>query len=408
MRIGVLLALFLLLGIWGVGDGDAADFAVVPSATVRCEYNSNINYAYQAPVSDCIFTVSPAAEFNYTTDTGQLQGRLGLNGLHYVTQSQLDHIDQNYQINGLYQATPRCKLTLNSAFIVDSTLQEEFLVSGLIMTRTPRQSILAAPGITYSLSERLAATLNYNFNRVTYQDQRFQDYTSQQVGLRLDRPLLNEKTVLTANLLGRETRYPGENIFRSLGVYLGANHKFSPEWEINFLGGLNFSFFNFQTQVQDPFQFPLIIQNTQQKVQKKETNPFVNLFATRRWSRLSLNAGYYMDQNASAFGTISNLSRVSVSLSYNFTERLSGSLGGSYSYTNQLSEANSQKNDFLGLTSQITYKLTPEFSLSPGYQFGRRDNISSGQSAQAQVVWVMLTYKQLSLPGLKKPKPLGK
>lgn len=396
MRTGALLALLLLLIILGGEAGDAADFSIIPSASVRCEYNSNLNYAFQAPVSDCIFTVSPAAEFNYTTRIGQLQGRLGLSGLHYVTQSQLDHIDQNFQINGQYQATPRCKLTLNSAYIVDSTLEQEFLVSGLIMNRTPRQSIQAAPGITYSLSERLAATVNYNFYKVNYQDPRFQNYTSQQVGLRLDRPLKNERTVLKGNILVRETRYPGENIFRSLGVYLGANHKFSPEWEVNFLGGLNISFFDFQTQVLDLSQFPFFIQTTQQRVKKTETNPFVNLSISRRWDRLTLTGSYYMDQNASAFGSISNLSRAGVSLSYNFSERLSGRLSGSYTWTNQISEANSNESNFMGLSSNVSYKLTPELSVSPGYQFGRRDDITGGQSAKGQVVYVMLTYKQLS------------
>jgi hypothetical protein len=245
--------------------------------------------------------------------------------------------------------------------------------------------------------------LNYNFNKVNYQDPRFQNYTSQQVGLSLQRPLKDEKTVLLGNFLVRETRYPGENLFRSLGFYLGANRKFSPLWEVNLLGGVNISFFDFQTRVQNPFEFPFGMQTTQQRVQKTETNPFVNLSITRHWERVSLNGTYYQDQNASANGTISNMSRTTVSLNYNFTERLFGTLSGSYTWTNQISEANGYRSDFIGFSPQVTYKLTPELSVSPGYQFGWRDNITGGQSAKAQVVWVMLTYKQLSVAGEKKP-----
>ena len=183
MRPAAGLVLALLWVSLTLGVGNAADWAVVPSVTARTEFNSNLNYDFTAPKSDYIFTLAPAAEFNYTTDIGQLQGRLGLTGLHYLSNGQLDHIDQNFQINGRYQAAPRWNLTLNTAYISDSTLTEELLTSGLIMTRTPRQSIQAAPGVTYALTERLAATVNYNFYKVNYQSPQFQNYTTQQVGL---------------------------------------------------------------------------------------------------------------------------------------------------------------------------------------------------------------------------------
>ena len=165
----------LILGLLWVsltlGVGNAADWAVVPSVTARTEFNSNLNYDFTAPKSDYIFTLAPTADFNYTTDIGQLQGRLGLTGRHYLSNGQLDHIDQNFQINGRYQAAPRLNLTLNTAYISDTSLQEEFATSGLIMTRTPRTSIQAGPGMTYALTERLSATVNYNFYKVDYQSQ---------------------------------------------------------------------------------------------------------------------------------------------------------------------------------------------------------------------------------------------
>ena len=251
MRPAAGLVLGLLWVSLTLGVGNAADWAVVPSVTARTEFNSNLNYDFTAPKSDYIFTVAPAAEFNYTTDIGQLQGRLGLTGLHYLSNGQLDHIDQNFQINGRYQAAPRLNLTLNTAYISDSTLTEELLTSGLIMTRTPRQSIQAAPGVTYALTERLAATVNYNFYKVNYQSPQFQNYTTQQVGLKLVQQLKNEKTSLIGNILANYTQYPAEDSFRSIGFYLGANHKFSPDWEANLVGGINRTYINFQTQVQN-------------------------------------------------------------------------------------------------------------------------------------------------------------
>lgn len=408
MRTGSVLALALLWVILPVETGNAADWAIVPSVSARTEFNSNLNYAFQGPIADYIFTLAPAAEFNYTTDVGQLQGRLGLTGMHYLSHGEIDHIDQNYQINGQYRLSPRCNLTLKSAYIVDTTLQEELLVSGLIMTRTPRASVLLSPGVTYALTERLAATVNYNFYKVNYQDQEFQNYTSQQVGLKLEQQLKNEKTMLLGNFIARQTRYPTGDLFRSLGCYLGTNHKFSQDWMVNLLGGVNISLINFQTQVLDLSQFPFFIQERQQRVKKTEANPFVDLSATRQWNKFSVTGGYSRDQNASAFGTISDLNRIYLSLRYNFSERLSGVLFGSYSLADQISERNNQQSDFFNFSPQASYKLTEEITVSPGYQFGRRDDITGGRSSNCQVVWVMLTYTQLAVASEKKPTaPVG-
>ena len=138
MRPAAGLVLGLLWVSLTLGVGSAADWAVVPSITARTEFTNNLNFAPTAPISDYIFTLAPTANFNYTTDIGQLQGILGVTGRHYLSNGQLDHIDQNFQINGRYQAAPRLNLSFSTAYISDSSLQEEFATSGLIMTRTPR------------------------------------------------------------------------------------------------------------------------------------------------------------------------------------------------------------------------------------------------------------------------------
>lgn len=407
MRPAAGLVLGLLWVSLTLGVGNAADWAVVPSVTARTEFNSNLNYQFRAPVSDYIFTLAPRADFNYTTDTGQLQGRFGLTGLHYLSNGQLDRIDQNFQINGWYQAAPRWKLTLNTAYISDSTLTEEFLTSGLIMTRTPRQSIQAGPGVTYALTERLAATVNYNFYKVNYQSPQFQNYTTQQVGLSLQQQLKNQKTVLIGNFIAQETNYPAQdNQYRSLGFQLGGIHQFSPDWEANLLGGINISFMDFRTQILDLSQLPFFISVKQVKVQQTQTNPFVNLSLTRHWTHFNITGGYIRNQSASAYGSISDNNRIYLTMNYIFTERLSGSLNGDYALTNQISQSNSVRSSYLNIGPQLAYKITEELSLSPGYRYGLRDQSSAGLTANTQIVWLMLNYTKLSI-GAKPPTPAG-
>jgi len=384
---------FLLWGVLGAKIAVAADLSLVPSINVQTEFTSNLNYDFKNPISDFISTLAYATEYNYTTETSQLQGRLGLKGMHYFRESSADHVDQNYQINGKYQVAPRWNLSLRSAYITDSTLQEELTASGLIMSRTPRQSIGLSPGVAYNITERLRATVNYSFNKVNYQDPRFRNYTSQYVGLNLSFPLKNQKTVLHGNITGQQTEYSsGSDLFRSLGFNVGANHKFTENWDFNFLGGVNISFMNFNTQVQDFSQFPFFVTTTTARVQKTTVGPYFSLFTTRRWTNLSITGGYTRNQGGSAFGTVSDLNSFNLSGRYAFTERLSGTILANYYFSTQISQTNELENAFLSFSPQLAYRVTEKLWTSVGYSFNMRNDISGGRSADAHIAWVMLTY----------------
>ncbi len=390
-RAGVVVA--LLWAMLGVNVAFAADWSVIPSIKARTEFNSNLNYDFTNKVSDYIFTAQPAVDFNYTTEISQLQSRLGLTGMHYLSHGNIDHIDQNYQINGQYRITPRWNLSLRSAYIVDTTLQEELTASGLIMTRTPRQSIAVGPAVAYNITERLAATVNYNLYRVNYQDPRFRNYTSQLVGLRLDFPLKNQKTVLQGNIIGRQTRYSaGSDLFRSLGIFAGANHKFTENWEVNLLGGVNISFLDFNTQVQDFSQFPFFITVRTARYKRTEVGPFVTLATTRRWTNITVTGGYSRNQSASGLGTISDLNSLFLSMKYDFSERLSGVFLANYYLSKQVSQGNDFQNDYYSFSPQLTYRVTEKMSTSVGYSFSTRDDLTRERSASAHIAWLLLNY----------------
>jgi hypothetical protein len=386
------MGLAILLSLGAANLAVAADWSLVPSVTQKSEFNSNLNLTYASPVSDYIFTLTPAADFNYTTEITQLQGHLGLSGQHYITNSNLDHIDQNYQINGKYQATPKVNLSLNSSFIVDTTLLEELLASGLAISRSPRTSIMANPGMTYNITERLSSTVNYNFNRVLYQAPQYIDYTTHQIGLSFNYLLRNERTTLTNTNMVRETLYPGGNSYKTLGFYLGANHKFRENWEFNFLGGLNINKSDFATQVLDFSQFPFFVTVQQQRATHTKGTPYFNVSTTRRWTNLRITAGLIRDQSPSAYGYVTNFSRVYASLGYDFTERLTGSLGGDYSLTTQASQANNLDYNYYNFTGQLAYRITEKLSVTPGYRFSQYNNITAGQPAHAHSAYVMFSY----------------
>ena len=386
------VGLAIIMSLWAADLAVAADWSLVPSVTQKSEFNSNVNLAFTNPTSDYIFTLTPAADFNYNTEITQLQGHLGLSGQHYLTNSNLDHIDQNYQINGKYQATPKVNLSLNTSYIVDTTLLQELLTSGLVIGRSPRTSILANPGMTYNITERLSSTINYNFTRVLYQASQYTDYTTHQMGLTFNYLLSNERTTLINNNIVRETLYPGGNSYKTLGVYLGANHKFTENWEFNLLGGMNINRSDFGTQVEDLSQFPYFTSVVQKRVKHTKGTPYFNVSTTRRWTNLSLTAGFSRDQTPSAYGYVTNFTRIYASVGYTLTERLTGTLAGSYSSSSQASQTNNLDYNYYTVTALLAYKITEKLSVTPGYRFSQYDDVTGGRSAQAHSAYVMLNY----------------
>ena len=344
-------------------------------------------------LSDFILTLRPAANFNYTTETSQLTGHVGLLGQHYISHPQIDHIDQNYRINGRYQATPKVGLSLSSSYITDTTLIQELETSGLVIGRTPRQAIFAGPGLTYHITERLFATASYNFNRVLYQAPQYTDYTSHQVGLNFSYLLGNEKTTLISNNVVRETLYAGGNDFKSIGIYVGLNHQFTERWSANVMSGANISFFSFNTQVLDSSQFPFFIQVKTKRYHDSNVTPYVSASTSYRWTKLTATAGLSANQQPSAYGAVYQVYRFYASLGYAFTERLSGDVRGSFSYSNQTSQALNSEWNYYSVSPSLTYRITERLNVSTGYSFANSASLTStGSSAHRHLAWIQFSF----------------
>jgi hypothetical protein len=390
------LGLVIIVSIGLVNLAGAADWSIEPSIAQQSQFNSNINLSPTNVLSDYILSLQPVVNFNYTTEISQLQGHLGLYGQHYISHSAFDHIDQNYQINGRYQATPKVNFSLNSSYINDSTLIQELLTSGLVIGRTPRQSFFGAPAVTYNVTERLLATASYSFNRVLYQSSQFINYTSHQAGLNFTYLLKNEKTSLINQNVVNETLYSGGNNYKSIGIYVGVNHRFTERWNVNLMSGANINFYSFNTQVVNSSQFPFFIPvktvNTE-RINSSGVSPYVNLSTSYRWTKLTATANLSINQSPSAYGAVYQVNQVNGALTYNFTEKLDGTLSGGYSLSNQSSQNISSEWNYYNVSPSLNYRITERFSVSPGYSFINSASLSNtGSSAHNHLAWIQFSY----------------
>jgi hypothetical protein len=204
--------------------------------------------------------------------------------------------------------------------------------------------------------------------------------------------LKNEKTTLTNTNLVRTTLYPGGNFYNTLGIYLGGKHRFTENWDFNLMAGLNINKSSFDTQVQDFAQAPYFITVKQERVTHTKGTPYINVSTTYRWTQLQCTAGLSRDQSATAYGYETNYSRAFASLGYSFTERLTGTLGGDFSLSTQASQADDYNQNYYNLNAQLSYKITEKLSVSPGYRYSQRDDLTEDRSAHAHSGFIMFTY----------------
>lgn len=375
----------------------AADWSVVPAITMKGEYDSNLNFSYGEKRSDYLLHVYPVTDYNYESEILKLTGRLALHGMHCFANSNVDKIDQNFTVLSRYQTTPRLSLTFNGSYIVDSSLQEELTESGLIMTRTPRQSIRVTPGLAYNLTERAMLSWNYAYYEVNYDDPDLVEYYRHSTSLSLNYLLKNEKTTLISNIVGRITEYPDiDNQTRILGTYAGVAHKFSENWDVSLIGGLNYTWYTYQTAVLDFTNFPFLVFVRQKEKKTFDVSPYVALSTTRRWTNTTLNMGYNRDQSSSYGGTNFERNSAYMRLIYKYSEKLSGSLGTSF-YFSESSGDSGAGNDYQSLvfyiSPELTYKLTEKLSVGSGYRLGwRQSQQNTTQSTNRHLVWVFLSY----------------
>ncbi len=178
---------------------------------------------------------------------------------------------------------------------------------------------------------------------------------------------------------------------------MGVNHKFSERWDVSFMSGANISFFSFNTQVLDTSQFPFFLTVKTQRVNDSNVTPYFNVSTNYRWStKLSFNASFKVDQNASAYGAVYEVDQLNLSLGYKFTERLSSSLGGSYSLSNQSSQTITSKYNYYSINSNLSYQITEKLSVSPGYSYSGRENLTGvtggSGSAHNHMAWMQFSY----------------
>jgi hypothetical protein len=167
------LYLFLITMFFPGRAAMADELKLVPSATLREEFNDNISLDVTNRKSDFITTLTPGIELSDRSERLDANLLLRLNGILYARTSGLSAVDQDYRGRLSYMLSPRTRLSSEASYILDSQPDRETATTGLVLGAVKRHRQQYSIWGERTLTEKTSAVLAYSYEQDDYDNNRF-------------------------------------------------------------------------------------------------------------------------------------------------------------------------------------------------------------------------------------------
>ncbi|MDM8522633.1 outer membrane beta-barrel protein [Desulfococcaceae bacterium HSG8] len=159
------------------------DFNIIPSVTLKQEYNDNVFFSEKDKTNDFITTLSPELELIEKTE--RMDARLSgqLDRIAHAEKDELDALDYNFKGQVDYRLTERLRVFSKAVYKKDSRRDRDMEDTGLITLGTSdRDRYHYAFSGNYLVSEKTGVALLYAYDQ---DDPESSDYRSHSINLGL-------------------------------------------------------------------------------------------------------------------------------------------------------------------------------------------------------------------------------
>jgi hypothetical protein len=213
-----------------IGD----EFKLIPSISLKEEYNDNLFFTERDKEKDFITTISPGLELSNKTERLDLNLLAQLNKLIYGKNDELNKLEQNYRGRIRYSFHPKLNLSANAGFTRDYRPDRDIEITGLVTKAIRRDKINFAGGAEYIYSEKTRGNLSYNFEKADYErDPEFVDTKAHELNIGLIHDLSQHlpSTIGRANL--GYARYEfSETLINYYYGTIGMGRALSEKWNL--------------------------------------------------------------------------------------------------------------------------------------------------------------------------------
>ena len=165
--------------VWG------SEFRLVPSISVKEEYNSNILLATDNTKSDYITTIAPGVEMVNRTDRLDTNLLVRLDWLEYADNRDASGTNQRYNGKVRYLFTPFSSISAEADYARYSNPTLTIGTTGIAMAAVPWNRFTSSLSYDYQFTEKTAAAMSYAYGRDYFERPGYVDDISHDVNLGL-------------------------------------------------------------------------------------------------------------------------------------------------------------------------------------------------------------------------------
>ena len=379
--------LVILFALCVAASCQAGEYFWEPVLNTYERYESNL-FLRPTPIQDnWITTLSPGINAGFRHENGELTSNFTWNRLFYTNQSELN-IDEQLFSADYNHTSERTKWGLSGSYNNQSSLNTVGTVNGLSFSQVMSKHLNVAPTLSYSFNERSLLTLDYSYNKVTYEKNpnsflaNYDYHQASASGSYRYTPL--DKVSMTLSSSRYKTPLQNQTTYNHV-AQLAWQHSFTEQLVAYVSGGLNYSQAE-STQLR-------FVPASEITTQRSGFGKVFRASIQKAYERGSVSLTGLQNQTPTSQG-LQTQTQLSISNSFSFNDRWTSDLTASYIQYEQTGQQNSTSNrTFYSISPGIHWKWTPEINLGLSYTYRQQDFEGSDQSSQGNTVQLQFSYQ---------------
>jgi len=385
-----LIALTIMLPAGVLAD----EFKLIPSISVREEYNDNIFFDDTQEIDDWITTISPGLELIDKTERLDLNLSARGHGVKYGQSDELDDFDQDYSGNISYRVTSVLRVSAGAGYTVDSRADRDIETTGLVLSSDERKRYSGRLSGEYVLTEKTATFLSYAYEKDDFDDPQEVDYKyhSSNLGVTHDLSEFLPRTVARMNF-GYSYYDSSNTTVDNYSGTVGFSWAMTEVFNLLVDLGTRYTRSEFSVAQRHPF-IPFIIMTREEKDNSWGGVGNVALSYRGEVTTASLSASKDVRPGGGDSETTDRTSFL-FKVSRRFAEKFSAHLSGEY-FLNQADAGELSRTDIdeqtISIRPGLSCEILDNLILTASYTFTRLKDKENHTDPERNLVYVQMSY----------------
>jgi len=369
----------------------AAETWLAPFFSLQESYDDNIYMYSSKKIDDFVTYVRPKITFYSKTERSAFTASQGINIIRYADRTELDTEEYQSKISFSYNFTEKLLSEFSADYIKDTTLESQWLETGLALERNTRKRYGAQSRFLYAITEKQSLDLSFFGTVVHSSSDVFYDYLYVGGSAQYSYNILLDRLSLRA--ICAYHYYETDLVFsRNVLNYLGMSYDFSPTLQMQALVGARY--LNSEYSRTYFIQYGNLLFEVTERYDQNDWGFLANFELTKRLEKGSIELFLEKSIVPSIVGDVLSKKNVSLLTKRDLTERLSFGFRARY-YAGKNS-GSFKKYDYYSYSFRpvVRYRLTENLFMHLSYFYQYYKNKISSDTKTRNVFYFKLTWSE--------------